>query len=71
MLANCMQIAAHNLVSSVIELKSVTFIAGRSENPAEQNFLIRFFIDNLIANISLYAFSWPKFCFIKMDTTSY
>ena len=42
MLANCMQIAAHNLVSSVIELKTVTFIAGRSENPAEQKFLIRY-----------------------------
>ena len=62
MLANCMLITAHTLVSSIIELNTVTFIAGRSENPAEQNFLIRFFIDNLIANISLYALSWPKDC---------
>jgi hypothetical protein len=44
-------------------LKTVAFIAAKSENPADQNFFIRFFIDNLIANISLYALSRPKLNF--------
>ena len=37
-------------------LKTVAFIAGKSENQAAKKKFIRFFIDNLIANISLYAF---------------
>ena len=44
-------------------LKTVAFIAGKSENPADQKKFICFFIDNLIANISLYALSWPKLNF--------
>ena len=44
-------------------LKTVAFIAGKSKNPGAQNFFIRFSIDNLIANISLYALSWPKLNF--------
>jgi hypothetical protein len=38
-------------------LKTTAFIAGKSENPAEQKLFIRFFINNLIANINLYALS--------------
>jgi biotin transporter BioY len=44
-------------------LKEVAFIAGKSENQAAKKNFIRFFIDNLIANISLYALSWPKLNF--------
>ena len=44
-------------------LKTVAFIAGKSENQAAEKFFIHFFIDNLIANISLYALSWPKLNF--------
>ena len=44
-------------------LKEVAFIAGKSENQAAKIFFIHFFIDNLIANISLYALSWPKLNF--------
>ena len=47
----------------IVLLKTVAFIAGKSENPAAQNFFICFSIDNLIANISLYALSWPKLNF--------
>ena len=47
----------------VFLLKTVAFIAGKSENPAEQKQFIHFFIDNLIANIRLYALSWPKLNF--------
>ena len=36
---------------------TVAFIEGKSENPADQKNFIRFFIDDLIANISLYALS--------------
>ena len=46
-----------------LALKTVAFIAGKSENPADQKKFIHFFIDNLIANISLYALSWPKLNF--------
>ena len=42
-------------------LKGVAFIAGKSENQAAKNFFIHFFLDNLIANISL--LSWPKLNF--------
>ena len=44
-------------------LKEVAFIAGKSENQAAKNIFIHFFNDNLIANISLYALSWPKLNF--------
>ena len=44
-------------------VKEVAFIAGKSENPVDQKNFIRFSIDNLIANISLYALSWPKLNF--------
>ena len=44
-------------------LKTVAFIAGKSENQAAKNVFIRFSIDNLIANISFYALSWPKLNF--------
>jgi hypothetical protein len=44
-------------------LKTVAFIAGKSENQAAKKKFIRFSIDNLIANISLYASSWPKLNF--------
>ena len=44
-------------------LKEVAFIAGKSENQAAKIFFFRFFIDNLIANISLYVLSWPKLNF--------
>ena len=44
-------------------LKTVAFIAGKSENQAAKKIFIRFSIDNLIANISLYALSWPKLNF--------
>ena len=43
-------------------LKTVAFIAGK-KNPADQNFYIRFSIENLIINISFYALSWPKLNF--------
>ena len=39
----------------VLLLKEVAFIAGKSENQAAKKNFIRFFIDNLIANIKLYA----------------
>ena len=41
-------------------LKEVAFIAGKSETKQPQFFI---FIDNLIANIRLYALSWPKLNF--------
>jgi hypothetical protein len=44
-------------------LKEGAFIVGKSENQAAKKKFIRFFIDNLIANISLYALSWPKLNF--------
>ena len=44
-------------------LKEDAFIAGKSENQAAKKKIIRFFIDILIANISLYALSWPKLNF--------
>ena len=47
---------------SINLLKTVVFIAGK-KNPATQNFFIRFSIENLIANISFYALSWPKLNF--------
>ena len=50
-------------VELITQLKEVAFIAGKSENQAAKKFYIRFFIDNLIANISLYALSWPKLNF--------
>ena len=37
------------------QLKEVAFIVGKSENQAAKIIFICFFIDNLIANISLYA----------------
>ena len=37
-------------------IKTVAFIAGK-KNPADQNFYIRFSIENLIVNISFYALS--------------
>ena len=43
-------------------LKTVAFIAGK-KNPAIQKFYICFSIENLIANISFYALSWPKLNF--------
>ena len=43
-----------------VMLKTVAFIAGKSENQATKIFLIHFSIDNLIAKISLYALSWSK-----------
>ena len=43
-------------------LKKVAFIAGK-KNPAIQKFYIHFSIENLIANISFYALSWPKLNF--------
>jgi hypothetical protein len=48
-------------------LKTVAFIAGKSENQAAKKFLICFSIDNLIANISLYASSWPKLNFGSLE----
>ena len=39
-------------------LKTVVFIVGK-KNPATQKFFIHS-IENLIANISFYALSWPK-----------
>ena len=42
-------------------LKTVAFIAGKSENQAAQKTFYSFF--HLIANISLYALSWPKLNF--------
>jgi biotin transporter BioY len=44
-------------------LREVAFIAGKSENQVAKKKFIHFFIDNLIANISLYALSWPKLNF--------
>ena len=44
-------------------LKLVAFIAGESVNQAAKTFSICFSIGNLIANISLYALSWPKLNF--------
>ena len=33
----------------------------KTENPAAKNFIICVSIDNHIANISLYALSWPRY----------
>ena len=44
------------------QLKTVAFIVGK-KNPVDQNFCIRFSIENLIINISFYALSWPKLNF--------
>ena len=46
-----------------LPLKTVPFIESKSENPADQKKNNHFFIDNLIANVSLYALSWPKLNF--------
>ena len=43
-------------------LKTVAFIMGK-KNQAIQKIFIRFSIENLIANISVYALSWPKLNF--------
>ena len=43
-------------------VKTVASIAGK-KNPADQNFYIRFSIENLIVNISFYALSWLKLNF--------
>ena len=43
-------------------LKTVGFIASK-KNPATPKFFIHFSIENLIANISFYALSWPKLNF--------
>jgi hypothetical protein len=51
-------------------LKTVAFIAAKSKNPSDQKKIIRFFSDNLIANISLYALSWPKLnfgCYLNFE----
>ena len=53
-------------------LKTVACIAGK-KNPAIQNFFIRFSIENFIANISLYALSWPKLnfgCYLTFEILS-
>ena len=50
-------------MSAYLDLKTVAFIASKSENPADQKKHIRFFIDNLITNVSLYALSWPTLNF--------
>ena len=34
-------------------------IYRKSENPADQKIFIRFSINNVIANVSLYVLSWP------------
>ena len=47
-------------------LKTVAFIAG-NKNPATQIFFIHFSIENLIANISFYALSWPELNFGSYD----
>ena len=44
-------------------IKTVAFIGGTSENQAAKKCYICFSIDNLIANISLYALTWPKLNF--------
>ena len=49
-------------MSSLFLLKTVAFIAGK-KNPAIQNNFINFSIENLIANISFNALSWPKLNF--------
>ena len=41
----------------------VAFIAGKSEDQADKKISICFSMDNFIANISLYALSWPKLNF--------
>ena len=48
-------------------LKTVAFIAGK-KNPATQKFFICFSIKNLIANISLFALSWPELNFGRYRT---
>ena len=51
-------------------LKTVAFVAGISENPADQKCVYSFCIDNSIANISLYALSWPKLnfgCYLSFE----
>ena len=44
------------------QLKTVAFIAGKKILATQKTF-IRFFIENLIANISFYALSWSKLNF--------
>ena len=44
-------------------VKTVAFIAGKNRKSSSPKKFIRFSIDNLIANISLYALSWPKLNF--------
>jgi hypothetical protein len=43
-------------------LKTVAFIAGKKKTAIKKIF-INFSIENLIANISFYALSWPKLNF--------
>ena len=53
------------------QLKTVAFIASK-KNPAIQTIFIRFSIENLIANISLYVLSRPKLnygCYLTFDFT--
>ena len=52
----------HWLYATFCRLKTVVFIAGK-KNPATEKKIIRFSIENLIANISFYALSWPKLNF--------
>ena len=56
--------ATHSIYVSLDSklLETVAFIAGK-KNPAIQKKFIRFSIENLIANISFYALSWPKLNF--------
>ena len=49
---------------------SVAFMTSKSENPAAQNCFICFSIDYLIANIGLYALTWPKLnlgCYLTFE----
>ena len=59
-MALCKSFVGPKAVVYFLLLKTVAFIAGKSENQAAQNFFIQFSIDNLIANISFYALSWPN-----------
>ena len=48
--------------------------AGITKNPAIQKNFIHFSIGNFIANISLYALSWPKLnfgCYLTLEIIFY
>ena len=57
-----LKLKCRDIFQKITLLKTVAFIAGKN-NPAIQKKIIHFSIEKFIANICLYALSWPKLNF--------